>query len=133
MASIETAIRAMLVNGTTLSAAGIPDDRVFHGYRLQDTIIPACTFEVQQTQVATIGSSPIRQADVAVTIIASTTTAALGFLSALRTLCVAGTFDTIDVQAAVENGHAVEPGSVGEGDEAEPAQLTYTFTATYKE
>lgn len=133
MASIETAVRAMLVNGTTLSAAGIPDDRVFHGYRLQDTIIPACTFEVQQTQVVSIGSSPLRQADVAVTIIASTTTAALGFLSALRTLCVAGTFDTIDVQAAVENGHAVEPGSVGEGDEAEPAQLTYTFTATYKE
>jgi hypothetical protein len=133
MASIETAIRAMLVNGTTLSAAGIPDDRVFHGYRLQDTSIPACTFEVQQTQAVSIGSSPLRQADVAVTIIASTTTAALGFLSALRTLCVAGTFDTIDVQAAVENGHAVEPGSVGEGDEAEPAQLTYTFTATYKE
>ena len=45
----------------------------------------------------------------------------------------AGTFDTIDIHAAVENGHAVEPGSVGEGDEAEPAQLTYTFTATYKE
>jgi hypothetical protein len=133
MASIETAIRAMLVNGTTLSTAGIPDARVFHGYRLQDTILPACTFEVQQTQVATIGSSPLRQADVSVTIIASTTAAALGFLSALRTLCVAGTYDTIEMQAAVENGHAVEPGSVGEGDEAEPAQLTYTFTATYKE
>lgn len=133
MASIETAIRAMLLNGTTLATAGIPDDRVFHGYRLQDTVLPACTYEVQQTELLTIGASPLRQATVAVTIIASTTSSALGFLPSLRTLAAAGTWDTIDVQAIDEGGHVVEPATPGEGDEAEPAQLTYTFTATYKE
>lgn len=133
MASIETAIRAMLLNGTTLATAGIPDARVFHGYRLQDTVLPACTYEVQQTERLTIGASPLRQATVAVTITASTTSSALGFLSSLRTLSAAGTWDTIDVQAIDEGGHVVEPATPGEGDEAEPAQLTYTFTATYKE
>ena len=133
MASIETAVRAMLLNGTTLATAGIPDARVFHGYRLQDTTLPACTYEVQQTETLTIGSSPLRQATVAVTVTASTTAAALGFLSALPTLAAAGTWDTIEVQAVQEVGHVVEPATPGEGDEAEPAQLTYTFTATYKE
>ena len=133
MATIESAIRAMIVNSTTLSAAGIPDERVFHGYRLQDTTLPACTYEVQQTELLTIGASPLRQATVSVTITASTTSSALGFLPSLRTLAAAGTWDTIEVQAVEEGGHVVEPATPGEGDEAEPAQLTYTFTATYKE
>jgi len=133
MASIETAIRAMLLNATTLATAGIPDGRVFHGYRLQDTQLPACTFSVEETRLLTIGVTPLREATVSVSVIAETTAGALAFFSTIRTLCTAGTWDTIQVQAVDEIGHAVQPASPGEGDEAEPAQLTYTFTATYKE
>ena len=47
--SLESAARAMLTAGSTINL--VPDARITHGYRLQDTALPAITFELQQTEV----------------------------------------------------------------------------------
>ena len=132
MASIETAVRDMLITGTTLSTAGIPDTRVTHGYRLQDTVLPACTFEVDRDEIITIGSNPLRTATVEVRIIADTTNDALGFITPLRNKCVPGTYDTLVFDAVIDRGHAIEGNTVGDGDESNPAELTYTFEIIYR-
>lgn len=132
MATIETAVRAMLVDGTTLSTAGIPDARVTHGYRLQETALPAATFEVDRDEILTIGASPLRSAQIEVRVIAPTTADAVGFISALRTICVPGTYDTIVFDAVIDRGHAVDGNTVGDGDEANPAELTQTFEIYYR-
>jgi len=133
MPSIETCVRAMITAGTSLSTAGIPDARVMHGFRLQDTILPAVTFEVAQDEYMSIGSAPLRMASVELRVIASTTTAALSFESTIRNLIVTGTFDTIVVSAVDFVGRYVEPPVVADGDETEPAQLVCNFTVYYKD
>ena len=133
MASIETCVRAMLLNGTSLATAGIPDSRVMHGFRLQDTVLPALTYEVAQDEYMAIGAAPLRMAAVELRVIATTTTAALAFESTVRNLITAGTFDTIVVSAVDFVGRYVEAPVVADGDEAEPAQLVLNFTAYYKD
>ena len=70
MASIESAIRAMLIRSTLLSSTSPidgPDARVTHGYRLQSSELPAVTFEVATTVPATIGV--VRESELTITCI----------------------------------------------------------------
>jgi hypothetical protein len=131
MASIETCVRAMLTSATSLNA--LPDARIMHGFRLQDTILPAITFEVAQDEYMAIGSTPLKMASVELRVIASTTTSALSYESAVKSAVRTGTFDTIVVSAVDFVGRYVEPPVVADGDETEPAQLVCNFTVYYKD
>lgn len=133
MATIETAVRAMLLQGTTLSAAGIADANVSHGYRLQDGTLPALTFEVEQDEILCIGATPLRSARVEIRVIALTTTAALGFLDDVQTVCDPGTYDTFDFDSVIWLGHTIDPATVADGDEAQPAELICNIEITYTE
>ena len=133
MATIESAIRAMLINGNTLSSAGIPDSRVAHGYRLQDSLLPACTFEVEQEERMSIGATPLLRTRAEIRIVADRTNDALGFRDELQTLCVAGTYDTYVFQAVEWIGHTIDPASAGDGDENQPAELACTIEIHYTE
>jgi hypothetical protein len=129
--SLESAARAMLTAGSTINL--VPDARITHGYRLQDTALPAITFELQQTSVSTIGSTPLREAEMQISAVAETTLDALAIGAQIRSACTEGTYDGVNFGAVVELGFSVDPPTVGDGDEAEPAVYTLSYRITYAE
>jgi hypothetical protein len=126
MAIIEEAIRTMLTTGSTLSAAGVPDERVTHGYRLQESALPAVTFEVQ---AAMYGELPyIRTATVVFTVIDETTIGAGNLVATLKGRFVDGTYESIKISGIVVNDETLNPPAIGMGDEQEPAMATINTT-----
>ncbi len=138
--SIEAAVRAMLVSGTTLSgtAVPVPDERVTHGFRLQSTVLPAVTFEVQSVEPGSLNSvgpnsSGTRIAQVEVRCIATEAADALVIADAVRQRSSAGTYSGYSLDAILYQGHRVEAGETGEGDETQPAEAVCTLTIYYRE
>ena len=124
MATIEQAIRTMLTKGTVLSAAGVPDARVTHGYRLQDSALPAVTFSVSSKEPAALAGAS--SGTLTISCIATTSASALAIAEALRSAVVPGTYDSLVVAAAFIVSEQLEPEVVGLGDEQEPAIATTT-------
>lgn len=132
--SIEAAVRSMLTAGTTISL--VPDARVTHGYRLQDTELPAIVFEVQSVDTVSPGStaaSRIRRAEVSISCVAIEAVDALAIAAQVRSACVPGTYGSMDFSAVLYGNHVASQGSAGEGDESEPAVATCTATIYYTE
>jgi hypothetical protein len=129
--SIEQAVRTMLTAGSTISL--VADAQVTHGYRLQDSVLPAITYEVRSVEVGSCGSSPTRIADVEVRCIAELATDALAIAKQVRTASVAGTYSTITFDAVLYQNHVLEPAQPGEGDEAAPSEAVCTMTIYYRE
>jgi hypothetical protein len=129
--SIEQAVRSMLTAGSTINL--VADAQVTHGYRLQDSVLPAITYEVRSVEVGSCGSSPTRIADVEVRCIAELATDALAIAKQVRTASVAGTYSTITFDAVLYQNHVLEPAQPGEGDEAAPSEAVCTMTIYYRE
>ncbi|MEY4093908.1 MAG: hypothetical protein RLZZ53_1107, partial [Acidobacteriota bacterium] len=100
MATIEQAVRTMLINGTTLSVVPVPvpDAQVTHGYRLQDSPLPAVTYTVETREDATVNGE-IQVSNISVTSIADTSEDALAIAAKVRTALVAGKFSGVDIDA----------------------------------
>lgn len=134
MASIEGAIRAMLINGSTLAtgAYGVPDSRVTHGYRLQDSDLPAVTYSVDSTVSASLGED-IYQSTVTINAIASTSSGAIGTRALVINCLKSGTYDTsIKIDAIIVTDETVQPETVGIGDEQEPSVASVTATMYWR-
>ena len=131
MATIEEAIRAMLTTGTTLSAAGVADAAVTHGFRLQSSSLPAVTFEAQQPETLTLGDG-FKRVSVEIRAIATTTKAANDLAAPIRTVCTKGTYDTIVFAAVQWLNSSIEPAVVAEGDEQQPAQCSCFIDIYYE-
>jgi hypothetical protein len=129
--SIEEAVRSMLTAGTTISL--VPDARVTHGYRLQDSALPAVTFEVRSSEVASCGSNPIRIADLEVRCISDLGTEAISIAEQVRSASVAGTYGGVSFTAVLYQGHYLESAQPGEGDEASPSEAVCSMTIYYRE
>lgn len=134
MASIESAIRAMLIRSTLLSSASpvdVPDARVTHGYRLQSSELPAVTFEVASTVPATIGV--ICESELTITCICDTTVDASSLVDYIEASVLAtGTYDTVDIHSLVVKSKTVAAPTAGLGDEQEPATATLTVTVHWE-
>lgn len=126
MASIESAVRSMLTKGTTLSAAGVADDRVTHGYRLQSTDLPAVTFEISSTAPATTDAT-LNMSELEVRVIAETTLEASDLATAVESLILADTYDTLAL-VPIRTSRVINAPTVGLGDEQEPAEATVSAT-----
>lgn len=124
MATIEQAIRTMLTKGTVLSAAGVPDARVTHGYRLQDSDLPAVTYSVSSKEPAALTGA--NSGTLTINCIATTSASALGIADALRSAIVPDSYDAVVITAAFIVSEQLEPEVVGLGDEQEPAIATTT-------
>ena len=111
----------------------MPDARNPHGYRLQDSALPAVTFEVRGVEVVSCGASPIRTADVEVRCIADLGADALAVAAQVRTASVPGTYSSIVFDAVLYQGHVLEAAAAGEGDEAAPSEAVCTMTIYYRE
>jgi hypothetical protein len=138
--SIEAAVRAMLTAGTTLSGGSVPvpDERVTHGFRLQSTLLPAVTFEVNSIEPASISSTGstsagTRMAGLEVRSIAVEAVDAIAVAERVRTACVRGTYSGYNLDAVLYQGHRVEAQAAGEGDESQPAEAVSTITIYYRE
>ena len=131
MATIEEAIRTMLTTGTTLSAAGVADAAVTHGFRLQSSSLPAVTFEAQQPETLTI-SDDLKRVSVEIRAIATTTKAANDLAAPIKTVCVDGTYDSIVFAAVQWLNSSIEPAVVAEGDEQQPAQCSCFIEIIYE-
>lgn len=128
--SLESTIRAMLINGSTINL--VPDARVTHGYRLQDTALPAITFEVTSDERTTVKATQ-RAAEIEVRSIAVEAVDALAIAAQVRSAITTGTFDGMQVKAVIFGSTVLQPAAVGEGDEAEPAEAVTTATIHYEE
>lgn len=132
--SIEASVRAMLTAGSTINL--VPDARITHGYRLQDTELPAITFEVTEVETISAGSTDaarIRRAGVTVNCIAVEAVDALAIAAQVRSAAVSGTYSSKELTAVTYLNHYVDPAVAGEGDEAQPAIAVCTFNVYYTE
>jgi hypothetical protein len=129
---IEEAVRAML--SASVAVGTLVDTRISHGYRLQNTILPAITYEVvSAVQQSLSGGTELWLASVEINVIASSTKEALDVLPALRIACVKGTYGTAVFEAVIWNGHTTSAAVVGEGDEQEPAEVTASIDIYYRD
>ena len=112
----------MLTAGSTISL--VPDARITLGYRLQDSALPAITYDCETTELTTIGATPDRRAVVNVRAIAVQSLDAIAISEQIRSACKAGTYSSIVFSAVVEIGRQLDDAVVGDGDEAQPAEHT---------
>ena len=129
MATIEQAVRSMLTAGTTLSSAPVPvsDASVTHGYRLQDSALPAVTFTVDTREDATVVGD-VQMSTISVTSIAATSEDALAIAKKVRSALVIGVYSTISIDAVIVTADGLQPEVVGMSDEQEPSQAVTQAT-----
>lgn len=127
--TIEQAVRSMLTAGSTLSNSPVPvpDARVTHGYRLQETILPAVTYSVDSKDDATL-SGDIKQSQITVTGIAVTSKDALTLSEKIGNALLSGTYDTVEIHAIIVTNQSLQQETIGISDEQEPAQAVTTAT-----
>lgn len=119
--TIEEKVKALL--DAKLSTP--PDSRITHAYRLQDSTLPAVTFEVSNVQTASIDG--LLTASVAVTCIDDTTKEAADLAAT-----VAGAFVPYQtIQAVIYQGTTIEPPVVGFTDEQQPASAVVSLLIYY--
>lgn len=133
MATIQQAVRTMLTTGTTLSSGSpsVPDSRVTHGYRLQESALPAVTYSVDSRGDAST-SGGIQESTITVTSIANTSEDALAIAAKVRSALASGTYDTIPIDAVIVTNETLQPETIGLSDEQEPAQAVTTATIYWR-
>ena len=123
MASIEQAIRTML---TTRISSGVADAQITHAYRLQDSPLPAVTFEVTgQKPVAVNG---LKSATLSITCIASFTVDATDLADTVKAAILKGTYSSVVIREFVLEETTVQPPISGLSDEQEPASVIINYT-----
>lgn len=125
--TIQASVRTMLI-----VMVAVADANITHGYRLQDTSLPAITYEVTQEEVQSIGSSPLLMVSATIRIIADTTQGALDLLPYVKAVCVTGTFSSLTFEIVQWNGYTVEPAVAGDGDEQMPAEVSCEIDIYYR-
>jgi hypothetical protein len=125
--TIQASVRTMLI-----VMVAVADANITHGYRLQDTTLPAITYEVTQEEVQSIGASPLLMASVTIRIIAVTTQGALDLIPYVKAVCLTGTFSGLTFESVQWNGYTVEPAAAGDGDEQMPAEVACEIDIYYR-
>lgn len=116
--SIEQAVRTML----TTNIATPADANITHGYRPQDSTLPAITYSVDSTEQVDLGGGVYMSA-ATITAVDTTTLSVAGLQATVKSACMAGTY-SLYFRAVIVTGQSILPETVGLGDEQEPAQGT---------
>jgi tRNA A37 threonylcarbamoyladenosine dehydratase len=104
---------------------------VTHGYRLQDSILPAVTYTVDTREDASVGGET-QISQVTVTSIAETSEDALAVAAKVRTALVRGTYNSIEFDAVMVTADGLQPEVVGLSDEQEPSQAVTQATIYWR-
>jgi hypothetical protein len=134
VSSLEEAIRVMMTGSTSLTL--VPDARITHASRVQSTVLPAITFELDSIEVQTINSNPLFRMSLTVSCIADTSVDALAIVAQVRLAIRAlsgGTVSPYEFFSAIYTGHTIEAVQVSEGDEHAPMIGNVTFDLLYDE
>jgi hypothetical protein len=134
VSSLEEAIRVMMTGSTSLTL--VPDARITHASRVQSTVLPAITFELDSIEVQTINSNPLYRMSLTVSCIADTSVDALAIVAQVRLAirALAGlTVSPYEFFSAIYAGHTIEAVQVSEGDEHAPMIANVTFDLLYDE
>lgn len=123
MATIEEAIRLML---TTNISTGVAENQITHAYRLQNSPLPAITFELTGTRRATLDG--IQSSELTVTGIAEQTKDANDLGSIINAALTSGTYSGIIIRRIIVGDTTLQPPVSGLSDEQEPASLTINAT-----
>jgi len=127
MAGIEQAVRAML---TANISSGVSDPQITHAYRLQDSPLPAITFEIESTTRAALSS--LNQSTVRITAIAEQTLDAADLEPTIRAALVSGTYASLSLRVWVVESTVLSPPISGLSDEQEPASFTLSATVFWE-
>ena len=134
VASLEEAIRVMMTGSISLTL--VPDARITHASRVQSTVLPAITFELDSIEVQTINSNPLYRMSLTVSCIADTSVDALAIVAQVRLAIRAlggSTVSPYEFFSAIYTGHTIEAVQVSEGDEHAPMIANVTFDLLYDE
>lgn len=123
MASIEQAIRTML---TSRISTGVADAQITHAYRLQDSPLPAVTFEI--TAQKPVAVSGLKSASLVITCIAVFTVDATDLADIVKAAVLKGTYSAVVIREFVLEDTTVQPPISGLSDEQEPASVLITYT-----
>jgi hypothetical protein len=123
MPSIEQAIRTML---TSRISTGVADDQITHAYRLQDSPLPAVTFEVTNQKL--VATSGLQSASLAINCIAPFTIDAVDLADTVKAAAVKGTYSSVVIREFVLEDTTVNPPISGMSDEQEPATVIINYT-----
>lgn len=117
----EELVKAMLNSKLTT----VTDARITHAYRLQDSDLPAITFEISEERPADLSGTNLAQ--LAITAIAETTKGAADLLATVISDVGTFTSGTYKIHAVVFTSSTVNPPVAGMSDEQEPATAVANF------
>lgn len=123
MATIEEAIRLMLTTNVSTSVA---DNQITHAYRLQNSPLPAITFEVTATKRVTLDG--LQSSELTVTGIAEQTKDANDLGAVINAALTTGTYSGVVIRRIIVGESTLQPPVSGLSDEQEPASLTINAT-----
>jgi len=126
--SLPQAIKTML-QGIT----GVTNANITYGTRNQFATLPAIAFTINSNETMTVGSSPLRKAEISVNAVAETAEAAQDLGDLVAAELVNATYDGIVFQAIVKKNNVLAESPSGYGDETLPFISTYTAEIYYKE
>jgi hypothetical protein len=126
--SIEAALREMLNGSAALNVYPIT-----HGYRLQNSGLPAITFEITNNERSAVSGHWLASAQIKV--VALETGTALTIAADVPAACVPASylFGSYTFDAVIFRGRTADAASVGEGDEQEPAEVNCEVDIYYRE
>lgn len=126
--SLPQAIKTMLQGAT-----GVANTSVTYGTRNEFGALPAVVYTILSNDTITIGSSPLRKAEIQIKSIAQTAEEAQTIAEAVQTELVAATYNSIVFQAIVKKNSTLEESPNGYGDETLPFICTTSAEIYYKE
>lgn len=126
--SLPQAIKTMIQG-----VAGVNNTEVTYGSRNQFATLPAIAYQIDSNETMTVGSSPLKKAEVSIRSVAATAQQAQEIAELVEGELVTGTYNSIVFQAIVKKNSVLEESPSGYGDETVPFICVTTAEIYYKE
>lgn len=126
--SLPQAIKTMIQG-----VAGVNNAEVTYGSRNQFATLPAIAYQIDSNETMTVGSSPLKKAEVSIRSVAATAQKAQEIAELVEGELVTGTYNSIVFQAIVKKNSVLEESPSGYGDETVPFICVTTAEIYYKE
>lgn len=126
--SLPQAIKTMIQG-----VAGVNNTEVTYGSRNQFATLPAIAYQIDSNETMTVGSSPLKKAEVSIRSVAATAQQAQEIAELVEAELVTATYNSIVFQAIVKKNSVLEESPSGYGDETVPFICVTTAEIYYKE
>ena len=126
--SLPQAIKTMLEDVTLVS-----NDEVTFGSRNQNSVLPAIFFQINSNETLTVGSSPLRKAEVIISSVAQTAEESQSIAEAVMVQLDTGTYNSIVFQGVANKNSVLQQPSSSFGEETNPFICITTADIFYKE